>query len=53
MVEWFPVIAVGVALLGFMIGGMMNVIRMLGNDSREIGYKDVRIHPVMVSCLVW
>jgi hypothetical protein len=25
MVEWFPVIAVGVALLGFMIGGMINV----------------------------
>jgi hypothetical protein len=25
MVEWFPVIAVGVALLSFMLGGMMNV----------------------------
>ncbi|MBN1668978.1 MAG: ABC transporter permease [Anaerolineales bacterium] len=28
MVEWFPVIAVGVALLGFMIGGMMNVFML-------------------------
>jgi ABC-type multidrug transport system permease subunit len=25
MVEWFPVIAVGVALLSFMLGGMMNI----------------------------
>jgi hypothetical protein len=28
MVEWFPVIAVGVSLLGFMIGGMMNVFML-------------------------
>ena len=28
MVEWFPVIAVGVILLGFMIGGMMNVFML-------------------------
>jgi hypothetical protein len=28
MVEWFPVISVGVALLGFMIGGMMNVFML-------------------------
>lgn len=28
MVEWFPVIAVGVVLLGFMIGGMMNIFML-------------------------
>jgi hypothetical protein len=28
MVAWFPVIAVGVALLGFIIGGMMNVFML-------------------------
>jgi ABC-type multidrug transport system permease subunit len=28
MVDWFPVIAVGVALLGFMIGGMINVFML-------------------------
>jgi ABC-type multidrug transport system permease subunit len=28
MVEWFPVIAVGVVLLGFMIGGMINVFML-------------------------
>jgi len=28
MVEWFPVIAVGVALLSFMLGGMMNVFML-------------------------
>ncbi|NOZ70890.1 MAG: ABC transporter permease [Chloroflexi bacterium] len=25
MIEWFPIIAVGVLLLGFMVGGMMNI----------------------------
>jgi len=28
MVEWLPVIAVGVVLLGFMIGGMMNIFML-------------------------
>jgi len=28
MIEWFPVIAVGVALLSFMLGGMMNVFML-------------------------
>ena len=28
MVEWFPVIAVGVVLLAFMIGGMMNIFML-------------------------
>jgi hypothetical protein len=28
MIEWFPVIAVGVALLGFMLGGMINVFML-------------------------
>lgn len=25
MIEWFPIIAVGVLLLGFIVGGMMNI----------------------------
>jgi hypothetical protein len=28
MIEWFPVIAVGVVLLGFMLGGMINVFML-------------------------
>jgi ABC-2 type transport system permease protein len=28
MIDWFPVIAVGVALLGFMLGGMMNIFML-------------------------
>jgi hypothetical protein len=28
MIEWFPVIAVGVALLGFMLGGMINIFML-------------------------
>ncbi len=28
MIEWFPVIAVGVVLLAFMIGGMMNIFML-------------------------
>lgn len=28
MIEWFPVIAVGVALLSFMLGGMMNIFML-------------------------
>jgi hypothetical protein len=28
MIEWFPVIGVGVVLLGFMIGGMMNIFML-------------------------
>jgi hypothetical protein len=28
MIDWFPVIAVGVALMGFMLGGMMNIFML-------------------------
>lgn len=28
MIEWFPVIAVGVVLLGFMLGGMINIFML-------------------------
>lgn len=33
MVEWFPIISVGVALLGFMIGGMMNVFMLTDKET--------------------
>jgi hypothetical protein len=32
MIEWFPVIAVGVALLGFMLGGMINILLLTGKE---------------------